>query len=204
MKKLALTDGDLIVSILSGDGANGIEIPLALADKPVEELRVKGGKVRHLSEFTTFYVDVWGVRHLEAGAGRVQVAGAWNAPLIRTADGWRVEQLADKLRAYAAAARYRREAGGVTIGGAEIRTDRESQGLIAGALLRAQINAEATFQFKTATGFVTLSGAQMQAIAVAVGEHVQACFAKEAEVLAAIDAGTITTVAEIDQRFAAL
>jgi len=38
----------------------------------------------------------------------------------------------------------------------------------------------------------------MAAIATAVGAHVQACFAAENAVQAAITAGTITTTAEID------
>lgn len=108
------------------------------------------------------------------------------------------------LVAYAAEARWRREVDGVTVAGAAIATDRESQAMIAGAHAYVQANPAATIKWKAEGGFVTLDSTAVTAIALAVGAHVQACFAAEADVLAAIEAGTITTPAEIDAAFAAI
>lgn len=105
---------------------------------------------------------------------------------------------ADRLRAYAAEKRWRVETGGITVGGASIATDRASQAMITGAHAYALANPEATIAFKSAAGFVTLTSAQVIAIATAVGVHVQACFLVEAAVGAAITAGTITDFAAID------
>lgn len=70
--------------------------------------------------------------------------------------------------------------------------------MITGAHAYALANPEATIAFKASGGFATLSSAQVIAIATAVGAHVQACFAAEAAINAAITAGTITDFAEID------
>lgn len=102
------------------------------------------------------------------------------------------------LVAYAAAKRYEVETGGIVINGAAIDTSRDSQSMITGAYAYSQANPGETIQFKAMGGWVTLDAATMAAIATAVGAHVQACFAAEAAVQAAITAGTITTTAEID------
>ncbi|MGB3900443.1 MAG: DUF4376 domain-containing protein [Mesorhizobium sp.] len=102
------------------------------------------------------------------------------------------------LAAYAADKRWQVETGGITINGATIDTSRDSQSMIIGAYAYSQANLAQTIMFKAASGWVTLDAATMAAIATAVGAHVQACFACEAAVQAAITAGTITTTAEID------
>ena len=91
-----------------------------------------------------------------------------------------------------AAARYAAEIAGVTVGGATVRTDRESQSLITGAALKALQDAEYVCSWKTDAGFVELSAPQILAIADAVREHVQAQFDHERALLALIDAaGTL-------------
>lgn len=102
------------------------------------------------------------------------------------------------LHAYAAAKRYEIETGGITVNGAAIDTSRDSQAMITGAYAYSQANPEETIQFKATSGWVTLDPATLAAIATAVGAHVQACFAVESTVAAGIEAGTITTTAEID------
>lgn len=102
------------------------------------------------------------------------------------------------LTAYAAARRYSVETGGITVNGASIDTTRESQSLITGAYAYSQANPEAAITFKAKSGWVTLSAEQVAGIATAVAAHVQAAFATEQAVDAAIDAGTITTTAEVD------
>ncbi|WP_377838690.1 DUF4376 domain-containing protein [Bosea sp. UC22_33] len=105
------------------------------------------------------------------------------------------------LAAYAAQARFRKESGGISLSGQAVATDRESQALISGAFALVQQQPETTIRFKTPSGFVTLNSTQMSAIAIAVAEHVQACFALEADVAGDIASGEITTTAEIDAAF---
>ncbi|MFO0407817.1 MAG: DUF4376 domain-containing protein, partial [Labrys sp. (in: a-proteobacteria)] len=106
------------------------------------------------------------------------------------------------LSAIAAEARYLAETSGIALNGATILTDRESQALINGAVSLCQINPAATVKFKTVSGaFVTLDATQVIGIGVAVGTHVQACFAREADVASEIAAGTLTTEAAVRARF---
>jgi hypothetical protein len=108
------------------------------------------------------------------------------------------------LKSYAAEKRFEVETGGITVGDAQVATDRESQAMISGAFAYVQQNPDAAIKWKGENGFVTLDAAAVTAIADAVGAHVQACFAKEADVAAAIDAGTITDTAGVDAEFTAL
>lgn len=91
-----------------------------------------------------------------------------------------------------AARRYEAEIGGITINGLQINTDDRSKLLINGAALETTIDPAYVMQWKTPDGFVELTGAQVIGIARAVRAHVQACFDREAELLAALDAGTFT------------
>lgn len=106
------------------------------------------------------------------------------------------------LIAYSAQKRWEIETGGIEFNGQAIDTSRESQSMIAGAYAYSQANPDEVIQFKSASGWVALDAATMAAIATAVGSYVQACFALEASVAAAITDGTITTTAEIDAAFA--
>lgn len=91
-----------------------------------------------------------------------------------------------------AARRYQAEVGGITLNGLQINTDDRSKLLINGAALEATIDPAYTMQWKTPTGFVDLTGEQVIGIARAVRAHVQACFDREAELLAELEAGTLT------------
>ena len=76
--------------------------------------------------------------------------------------------------------RYAREVGGVALpGGMKIKTDRESQSLIASALMRVQRNQALQIDWKGENGWVRLDKAAVESIADAVGNHVQACFTAE-------------------------
>lgn len=102
----------------------------------------------------------------------------------------------DRLREELANKRYEVEVGGVLFNGLPIKTDRSSQMLLNGALNYVGKKPSSTIRWKTGNGvFVSLNAAQIEAAAVAVGDHVQACFAREGEISAAID--TATTEAEI-------
>lgn len=102
------------------------------------------------------------------------------------------------LVAYNAQKRWEKEISGITVGGAQIDTSRESQSMIAGAYLYSQKNPGSPIKFKASSGWVTLDAATVETIADAVGAHVQACFAIEADAAAGISAGTVTTTEQID------
>lgn len=135
----------------------------------------------------TWYLD--GIATVIAFAGDPAAAGYEMTPPPPT-----IEQ----LKAYATAKRFAVETGGIVVDGVSILTDRESQRMIADAASYVDRYAVATINFKSASGFVALTAAQIGAIAGAVGAHVQASFSAEMTVDAAIDAGTITTKADID------
>ena len=86
-------------------------------------------------------------------------------------------------KAEIAQARYNAEIAGIN----GIRTDRESQGLITGAALKAIQDNTYTCKWKGIDGFVTLNATQIIAVADAVRAHVQSCFDREAELLPLIE-----------------
>lgn len=104
------------------------------------------------------------------------------------------------LIAYAAAKRFAVETGGIVVGGATVATDRVSQAMIGNAFAYVQASGADSVRFKAASGWVTLSADQVKALALAVGAHVQAAFAAEDDLDAAINASppTVTTTAQID------
>lgn len=84
--------------------------------------------------------------------------------------------------------RYSVETGGMTVNGMKVATDDRSKSLINGAFNLCQSVPATTVQWKTDAGFVSLSAAQVAAIAVAIGQFVQACFTAEATHIDAINA----------------
>ncbi|MFN6976512.1 MAG: DUF4376 domain-containing protein [Gemmobacter sp.] len=73
---------------------------------------------------------------------------------------------------------------GTTVGAIAIQTDNISQSRIIGAALQAVVDPDVVVRWKTANGFVSLDSATIIALATAVRAHVQACFDREAELLA--------------------
>jgi hypothetical protein len=118
--------------------------------------------------------------------------------LLTVVAGWSAEPIAIDLFAYAAAKRYAVETGGIVFNGMSVMTDRQSQSLITGAYNYVDANPDVTVQFKTMSGFVELTSAQVRSVANAVASHVQVSFAAEGAIDQAIIGGTITTTAEID------
>lgn len=85
--------------------------------------------------------------------------------------------------------RWKKETGGITVNGIVIETSDRSKTLVTGALIMAQANPAATFQFKsTDDQYVQVDAAGMIQIYQAIGLHVQDCFAKEQVVAAQIKA----------------
>lgn len=102
----------------------------------------------------------------------------------------------DAAKRNLAANRYNKEIGGLTISGANIHTDRESQALLSAAYSMAvsgQLDNGTTW--KTKDGFVTLSKDEIIAISVTIKNHVEACFVAEKEKYVLIEAAT--TMAEL-------
>lgn len=102
-----------------------------------------------------------------------------------------IETLRAEKRAEITATRYVKEVGGVSVGGSVINTDRESQSLIIGAYTAAKNGIADSFDFKAATGWVTLPAATMIVIGEAVFAHIQGCFTREKELHAQVD-GAVT------------
>ncbi|MQB09510.1 DUF4376 domain-containing protein [Agrobacterium sp. ICMP 6402] len=105
---------------------------------------------------------------------------------------------ADELRAYASAKRFAVETGGIVVNGARIDTSRDSQSMVANAHAYIVNSGAASTAFKSLSGWMTLSGAEIKATALAVGAHVQASFVVEKAIDALITSGEITEIAEID------
>ena len=111
------------------------------------------------------------------------------------------------LIAYAAQKRYEREVGGMDwMLGEEtvsVHTDRESQAkIIAERLAIAEGRRQDPDGWKFADGvFRMVSNDDFVTLSDAVREHVRQCFGLEAQVLAGIENGDITSEAEIDAAF---
>jgi len=103
------------------------------------------------------------------------------------------------LIAYAASRRYAVETGGTTINGVAVATDRASQAMLNAAYNIAAGNAQFSTMWKGVDGaFTSIDAPTLIAMAQAVGMFVAACFSAEAAVVNGINAGNITTKAQID------
>jgi hypothetical protein len=106
------------------------------------------------------------------------------------------------LIAIAADARWRKETGGITLAGMPIATDDRSKLMIMGARLAAQSDSQWSTVWVGADGSsFSVDAPTIVQISDAVAAHVNACFATFAEVKAAIEAGTITTPAQVAAAF---
>lgn len=86
---------------------------------------------------------------------------------------------------------------GLEVAGIAVATDETSQNRIAGAALAALVDPGLRVQWKLPSGgFVTLEATQILAIAGAVRAHVQACFDREAVLLAVLEAGETPALEE--------
>lgn len=108
-----------------------------------------------------------------------------------------------RLLAYAANRRWQNEVGGTTVGSVPIATDDRSKTMVLGARVAAAADPGWETVWHGADGQTyPLNAAAMIAISNAVEAHVNATFATFAAVKADIEAGEITTFAEIDAAFA--
>lgn len=114
-----------------------------------------------------------------------------NTSLLVTAEA-KAEDAKAANKAAIAARRYVAETGGITLNGMAIDTGRDSQALITGARLAGMDDPTYVCNWKTPEGFLQLDADTVKAIATAVRAHVQACFDREADLLAMLDAGSYT------------
>ncbi len=91
-----------------------------------------------------------------------------------------------------AARRYDAEIGGAEFNGIQLNTERDSQGLILGAALEAFMNPDYHVYWKTPAGFISLDASTVLLVAKTIRAHVQACFDREAALIAAVESGTYT------------
>lgn len=113
----------------------------------------------------------------------------------------------DVLLAYAARRRWELETGGITVAGAQIRTDEQSQANITGGVSLMAADPElAAIDWEAMPGqWVSLDREAMAAIGVAVGRHVQRCFSALRQIQGEITSAppTITSAEAVDAAFAA-
>lgn len=200
----AILDGTLVVGVIDGDvSPEYLPVPADLRAVPWARLRVIDGAVVDAESIAGWWVDEDGRKQAAPLDPAWQpLTCAWDTPLTRGPTGWAVTPAGETLRAYAAAKRYQVETGGTVVDGVAIATDRQSQSMLSSALAYLQQQPEGVVRWKTPSGvFVDLDLAALTAAAMGVAAHVQRCFAREAEAVAGIAAGTISTTAEIDAAF---
>lgn len=95
-----------------------------------------------------------------------------------------------ELKELVASVRYEKETGGMVFNGIPIDTTENSQAKITGAALQATIDNTVILYWKTVNGPVPLDAASVIAVAQAVRVHIQDCFNREFEIIAAIDNDT--------------
>lgn len=107
------------------------------------------------------------------------------------------------LKAYIADARYNFEVGGIVSQSfGPLLTDRATQSMLARTIQSIDLGIiAAPINFKAPSGFVQLDRAALVAISTEVAAHVQTAFGKEAQLLAGVDSGSITTTTQIDAAF---
>jgi hypothetical protein len=106
-----------------------------------------------------------------------------------------------QLATYAGDVRWQAEVTGSS-GGIAYRTDRVSRALLNTTLTYLRANTGTSVEWKALDGtFTTLDAAGMEAFNNDVNIHVEQCYAAEKTCKADIEAGTITTLAQIDAVF---
>lgn len=95
----------------------------------------------------------------------------------------------DGLKEAVTAFRWEVETGGIGLpGGIRVATGIDDQNRITTVVANARLAALETVKFKAASGWVTLTLSEIEAIAAAVALHVQQCFSAECAHHEAIDA----------------
>lgn len=85
-------------------------------------------------------------------------------------------------------ARYTKEVGGVSIGGNQIKTDRESQAQLSSAFTSLSGGLIENTPWKSETGWVEVTIDEIRPIAQVVARHVRECFVMEKSMQEALEA----------------
>jgi hypothetical protein len=162
---------------------------------------VAGDTSKAWSSASAGYVDIDDVAYaawLGAGGGPTRIGS-----LAELAEVFAVQYPGGMLLTYAADLRWRKETGGITVGGVPILTDDRAQLKVAGARIGADADPEFTTVWDGADGgSYPIDAATVIAISNAVLAHVNECFKTYSTIKGDIDAGTITTREDIDTAFA--
>lgn len=138
---------------------------------------------------------------LTYGDGVLSVPPGW-IDLVQTiiaVPDWEALGIRAALIAYAADRRFRKEVAGIEVNGISVATDDRSKLMITGARLATMADPEWSTVWHGSDGNTyPVDAVGMIAISDAVQSHVNSGFATFAVVKAAIEAGEITTEAEID------
>lgn len=103
------------------------------------------------------------------------------------------------LKAAATAKRWGVETGAITLpNGVRVGTGKADQDRITSVIANAALAGVTSVDFKAQSGWVTLTIAEVQAVAAAVALHVQACFSAERAHHEAIDALPEAALADYD------
>jgi Domain of unknown function (DUF4376) len=107
------------------------------------------------------------------------------------------------LTTYAWDCRWRKEQAGITLSsGMPIKSDDRAQAKITGAYTAALVKPDMVTQWQAADGTVhDLDAAQITQMNYDLLTHINNCFAISSDVLAQIEAGTITALTQIDAAF---
>ena len=140
--------------------------------------------------------DSWGMLYLDRCAA-VTTLPAFDETTMKaiwTEEGWlllpkyayepapRVVTVPDAItekKNALAALRFGYEVGGITVGGARIKTDRESQAQLTGAYISLKFGLRTSVDWKGENGWVSVTLAELEPIAHAVSAHVQNSFTQE-------------------------
>lgn len=108
------------------------------------------------------------------------------------------------LNTYCVFKRWEKEQGGITLAsGMPLKTDDRSQAKVNGAVLAATADPNFTTQWHAADDtYWPLDAAGVTAMSGELQAHINNCFTISSQTMAAITAGTITTLAQIDAAFA--
>ena len=128
---------------------------------------------------------------LDIQQGSILINDQWIAPILD------LTPIKNSKLSELAAYRYSKETAGITLNGAVIATDLESQAKINGAWAFAQLNPSILIDWKAESGWIQIDATTITAIAGAVASHVQACYTHERVHSTAISA--LTTVEAVQQ-----
>lgn len=111
----------------------------------------------------------------------------------------RLVELKELMKEQATSHRFIVETGGISMNGSHIRTDRESQSTLAGALAFLNLNPATLINWKGENGWILIDLNTVAFLSSCVGAHVQMCFSKERILHEAIDdCETVDDLRDID------